>query len=166
MKKKVVLIFGLVLVGLFSLGTSIAWGEVSSLPRVTTVCESKAGLLMTVDDDFSILKKCPKNFRKVVLGEETMADESENMSKGSLFVYKDGGLLSVLLTDGSVVETEVVPPVWTENAAKHIPSTINVSEIIFWNKSTFLTKENHLWIYQKDFDAEGGWIDVGIPNNN
>lgn len=41
------------------------------LPRITTACEDKAGLLFSVNDGFSLLKKCPKNSRLVaIIGEK------------------------------------------------------------------------------------------------
>jgi len=41
------------------------------LPRITTACEMKNGALFGVDDGFSILKKCPKGSRMVmIIGEQ------------------------------------------------------------------------------------------------
>ena len=144
MKKKVVLIFGLVLVGLFSLGTSIAWGEVSSLPRVTTVCESKAGLLMTVDDDFSILRKCPKNFRKVVLGEEQTIKNDESNELGEVLfasnfniLKKNGEIWNYSPGDEGLFEWSYIG---------EIPEEVEASKILQWDENSFLTKEGIFYV--------------------
>lgn len=56
MKKAIVI--PLILLGLIIIGASKVIAA-SDLPRVTTACEYRNGLLFAVDDGFSFRKTCP-----------------------------------------------------------------------------------------------------------
>lgn len=55
------------------------------LPRITTACEMKNGALFAIDDGFSILKKCPKGSRMVmIIGEQgPKGDKGDKGDPGS-----------------------------------------------------------------------------------
>jgi len=54
------------------------------LPRITTACEMKSGALLGINDGFSILKKCPKGSRMVmIIGEQgPKGDQGETGPQG------------------------------------------------------------------------------------
>src|SRR3990167_10628476 len=58
-----------VLIGLFFLiavGISTIFAQ-EAFPTINVLCENKSGILRSFDDGFSMLKKCHKGERKVVL---------------------------------------------------------------------------------------------------
>jgi len=160
MKKKSVLIFGLTLVGLLSVGTTIAWGEVSNLSRVTTACESKAGLLMVVDDGFSILKKCPKNSRKVILGEASTNSGSEEnndlgvaFSSQGYFLKENGQVWLYSPGDNGGLEWSYFGDV-----------PVEVDDIYQWDQGSFLTKDGVFYVGRFS-DSKINWeITESIPS--
>jgi len=148
MKKKSALIFVVVLLGLFSLGTGIVWGEANSLTRVTVVCEGKTGLLLTVDDGFSILKKCPKGTRKVILGEEKVSEvsnESEVVFISNFnFLKKNGEIWNYSPGDQGIFE-------WSYKGK--LPGDLKTDDIYQWDENSFLTKEGKFYVNQF-----GSWV--------
>lgn len=81
------------------------------LPRVTTACELKSGLLFAIDDDFSILKKCPGRSRRVVLiGEKgDKGDQGDPGEKGEKGDKGDPGEPGTILTQDSFYTTIHAP---------------------------------------------------------
>jgi hypothetical protein len=112
---------------------------------VTTACENKAGLIHGFDDGFSMLKKCSKGSRQVVLGEET----------GSLIfgkiVFLDGAY--ALLNDGTVWNYGFgdgdEESVWRE-IDKLAISDVNISDIVQWGYDGFLTKTGDVYLLHKN----------------
>lgn len=167
MKKKPVLAFGLILVVLLFLGSGVVWGETTKeLPRLTTACETKiGGLLFGVNDSFSSLKSCPKNSRKVILGENQTGNE------GNLTVPESGKIAFVngsmaLMKDGTVWMYNVNALVWDRadfnddgKGDYDITDTgVSYKDIIQWYSGgnlSFLTKNGDYWLYD---DAILKWI--------
>ena len=64
--KKPIIILSLFGLFFFFLRTvSVLAGEI--LPRISTVCENKLEIIVSINDGFSILKECPKGSRKALL---------------------------------------------------------------------------------------------------
>ncbi len=160
MKKKSALIFGLMFIGMLSLGTRMVWGEMKSLPKVTTACESKTGLLMVIDDGFSILKKCPKNFRKVTLGETTTTGGVEDSNDLGIVFSSQGYFLKEngqvwLYSPGDTGELE-----WAYYG--NIP--VGVNDIYQWDQGSFLTKDGVFYVARFS-DSKISWeIAESIPS--
>ena len=57
----------LILFAFVVVSTGLAKAVTDGLPQITTACENRHGFLFSVNDGFSILKKCPNNFREVIL---------------------------------------------------------------------------------------------------
>lgn len=156
-KKKLILI--LFLIGLTSFTTSKVLGQSVNLPRVTTACESKVGLLVVIDDGFSVLKKCPKNSRKVILGELTEGDGSQQIGAGEI-AFLTGSMNHVLKKDGTVWWYDDMDKIWKEDIEKKVFG-IEIDNIIQWNVASLLTKDGNIWI-----PDNGVWVNMGVPGQN
>ncbi|MCW1948980.1 MAG: hypothetical protein KIH89_000840 [Candidatus Shapirobacteria bacterium] len=155
MKKKSALVFGFGLMVLLSVGTGIVIGQTSGeLPRVTTACENKAGLIQGFDDGFSILKKCSKGSRQVVLGEKSTMNGDVSVEGKIAFVDRN----YVLLDDGTVWNYEFGDggdvAGWFEATNLRI-TDLNVSDIVDWSSYSFVTKQGNLFIKHNN-----GWSEV------
>lgn len=64
------------------------------LPRITTVCESKSGDLKSIDDGFSLLKKCPEGQRlAVIIGEQGLkGDKGDKGDPGEQGLQGEQGI--------------------------------------------------------------------------
>lgn len=87
---KTLVLIGITL-GLSLLTTAIVFAN-QVLPRITTACEDKSGLLFAVDDGFSLRKKCQGNSRRVVIiGEQgPQGEPGVNLSKDSFYTEISG----------------------------------------------------------------------------
>lgn len=168
MKKKSALILGPVLLFLLSISTVTVWGKnTEELSRLTTVCESKVGgILFGVNDGFSNLKFCPKNTRKVLIGEEQNTSVGEN-----LIVPKSGNIAFVggsiaLMKNGTVWMYNVNTSLWDKadfngdgKGDYDITETgISYENIIQWYSGgnlSFLTNKGEYWLYN---DAISRWV--------
>jgi hypothetical protein len=170
MKKKSALIFGLLLVVLLSFGSGIVLGkDEKEIPRLTTACENKAGLIHGFDDDFSVLKKCPKGSRKVTLGVD---NSSSNTNTGSLnagkvaFVSFEGTspiYYYVLDKDGKawVTDSIVEENILNRDSRIDLPSGINVGDVADWSNEVFVTKAGDVYVYKND-----AWTLTGFGSGN
>lgn len=62
--KVTILVVSLIFVAILGISKVFALDQ---LPVVNTACENKNGLLLAINDGFSLLKKCPANSRRVVI---------------------------------------------------------------------------------------------------
>ena len=150
MKNKSVWVFGLVLVALLSFGSGMVIGQTSNeLPRVEVACENKAGLIHGFDDGFSILKKCPKGSRRVMLGEKSILNDDPKISGNIAFIDND----YVLLNDGTVWNYDFGgdqnPVGWYEATGLKITG-LNVSDILDWSIYSFATKQGDVYFKHND----------------
>jgi hypothetical protein len=161
MKKKSALIFGLVLLTLLSFGSGVVLSQSSKeLPRVETACETKAGLIHGFDDGFSILKKCPKGSRQILLGEKPVSGDSSSIFGKILFI--DGAY--ALLNDGTVWNygfgDDGEESVWRRVDALTV-SGVNPSDIVQWGYSGFLTKTGDVYLKYKNSWAKADMSALG-----
>lgn len=163
MKRKVVLVFGFVLVILLSFGSGVVLSQTSKeLPRVTTACETKAGLIHGFDDGFSILKKCPMGSRKVVLGEEINSSEGAANVGMVRFVgsLPDSAQIALLDKNGKTYlmdRSSESDKKWSYDSSRNLPDGVSVGDIIRWTPYMFLTSEGKIWYYEYVADSHG-WI--------
>jgi hypothetical protein len=157
MKKKSALIFGLVLIIILSFGSGMVIGQNSEeLPRVEVACESKAGLIHGFNDGFSILKKCPKGSRRVVLGDKSTLSNDPKITSNIVFIDRE----YVLLNDGTVWSYDFGgdqnPAGWYEATDLKITG-LNVSDILDWSQYGFVTKQGNVY-----FKREDHWLMVDM----
>lgn len=163
MKKKSALIFGLILVTILSFGSGIVIGQTSKeLPRMTTACETKSGLVHGFDDGFSILKKCPIGSRKVVLGEENNSSEGAVNVGAVRFVgfLSDSSQIALLDKNGKTYLMDrsfESDRKWSYDSSRDLPDGVGVGNIVRWTPYVFLTSEGKIWYYEYISDSHG-WI--------
>lgn len=164
MKKKSALVFGLVLVILLSLGSGIVIGQTSSeLPRVEMACENKAGLIHGFDDGFSILKKCPKSSRKVVLGSVSTGNSGGGLEAGevSFISYsEEKDQVYVLDKNGKAWFYKINddPVLFQRYSSLDLPTGVNINDVVGWNQGSFILKNGNVYVNT----GEGGWMLVGF----
>lgn len=157
MKKKAALIFGFGLTVLLSVGTGVVIGQTSGdLPRVNVACENKAGLIQGFDDGFSILKKCSKGSRQVVLGEKSVSQDDQQIGAGKI-AFLTGSMNQVLKEDGTVWWYDEMSSEWQEDTERAI-TKVNIEDIVQWNVTSFLTKDGNVWLLNS-----GIWQKMGVP---
>lgn len=157
MKKKSALIFGLVLVILLSFGSGMVIGQTSNeLPRVTTACETKTGLIHGFDDGFSIINKCSKGSRRIALGEKSNTTNDFNLGD-VLFIGAE-----TLLKDGSVISFTpdyINGKYYWEKTDRKVP--VDTSEIVQWFGSSqenfFITKSGDVYAWTQT-DTGNAWV--------
>jgi hypothetical protein len=158
MKKKSALIFGLTLICLLLFGGKTILGRdlIKDLPRLTIVCENKAGLLHGFDDGFSVLKKCPKGTREIALGEKSI--NNNNISGKVLFVGP-----MTLLNDGSVWEFggDYQNKVYSfHKTERTIP--ISASDVAQWygasQENFFVTRDGDVYVWTQISELANGWV--------
>jgi len=154
MKNKLVLISVFMFLGLLALGTEKVLAQVVNLPRVTIACESKVGLLMGIDDGFSVLKKCPKNSRKVILGEESQIGGQIGAGEIAFLI---GSMNHVLKKDGTVWWYDDMGRNWQQDFEKSVTGIV-INDITQWNITSLLTKEGDVWVLDN-----GIWVNMGVP---
>mgnify|MGYP000948394259 CR=1 FL=1 len=162
MKKKTALIFGLMLTTLLSFGSGMVIGQTSKeLPRMTTACETKAGLVHGFDDGFSVLKKCPIGSRKVVLGEKNSFEGAVNIGTIKFVGFLSDSAQIVLLDKNGKTylmdRSFESDRKWFYDSSRDLPDGVNVSDIVRWTPYVFLTSEGKIWYYEYVADSQG-WI--------
>jgi hypothetical protein len=169
MKNKLALAGFLMFLGLIIvIGAKAVWAVTTTLPRLTTACESKVGLLMGVEDNFSILKKCPGGSRKVMLGEAQVQNDNgqgSGVSSGGIMGSGEIAFISdsqILKNDGTIweyVENKDKSGQWVEkNNGQKIP--VLVTDVLQWNTSSLLTNEGVFYILAEDGSS---WIKITAP---
>jgi len=163
MKNKTVLVFGLLLVVLLSFSSGVVLSQTSKeLPRLETACETKAGLIHGFNDGFSILKKCSKGSRQVVLGEKSgSTNEAVNMGDIKFLGFlSDAPYVAILDTAGKTYlmdrTTDDLKQDWSLDGSRTLPSEVNVNDIVSWNPYMFLTADGNIWYFQYITDPK--WI--------
>lgn len=160
MKNKLILVSFFLMIGLLAVGAKFVLAQ-TTLPRVTTACEGKTGLLMGIDDGFSILKKCPGNSRKVALG----SGEYNNVSiEGDvLFFYQIsvgdlGTIKYVLMKDGHMyqkVSWENNGQYWQQIG--EIPENLMQVGIVEWKIDYFITTNGRIYYKGAEAPTDGEW---------
>ncbi len=154
-KSKPWLIITVVAVVFLTFGVVKVLGQVADFPRVKMACEGKNGNLTAIDDGFSMLKDCPGEGRKVLLGEEpTVLGGGSGLPTAGNVLFLGG---SILMKDGSVWYYSGES--WTKDVARELPTSINLSDIIQWGDDYFLTKTGDVYRY----DYGQSWRNVGSP---
>ncbi len=162
MKKKSVLVFGLVLVTLLSFGSGMVIGQTSDdLPRVTTACETKAGLIHGFGDGFSILKKCPKGSRTVNLGLPQVTNTGStggDLNAGDVAFTSydsDRNFVYVLDKDGKGWFLQINEmQLFERNVAFDLPTGVLMTDVVSWNQGAFILKSGKVYVNT----GEGGWV--------
>lgn len=122
--------------------TENAAAQVSDLPRISVVCESKNGDLKAVGDSFVKRTECKKNGRLVILGEESSGTGGgETVSAGNVKYL--GGF--ILMKDGSAWSFNRTG--WLKNDDRHLPPEVLVSDVLQWNGDYFLTKTGDVYSF-------------------
>ena len=157
MKKKSALIFGLILICLLLFGGKTILGHnlINDLPKLTIVCENKAGLLHGFDDGFSVLKKCPKGTREIALGEKST---NNNISGKVLFVGP-----MTLLNDGTVWEfgSDYQNNVFSfHKTERTIP--VSAVDVVQWyganQENFFVTRNGDIYVWTQISGLTNGWV--------
>jgi len=165
-----------IVIGLIIFGTGKVFGQLS-LPKITTACESKTGILYGFNDGFSIMKKCSNNNRRVVLiGEQgpkgdkgDQGDQGEQGIQGVqglqgqrgvsgagniAFIFVDSDThLYVLTTDKKVWGRS--GDAWND-ANREVP--MDTSDIVQFNIYYLLDTNGDVWIYNGT-----QWVNNGHP---
>ena len=169
MKKKTALIFGLILLVILSWGSGVVIGQTSSeLPRMEVACESRDGSVRGFNDGFSILKKCPKGFRKISLG-QTLATSSGNTTTGNLnagnisFVSFNGdrNLVYVLDKNGKAWFIQINEmELFERNSNFDLPTSVSIDNVVGWNYGSFVLKTGEVYLNT----GENGWVMTGFKS--
>jgi hypothetical protein len=176
MKKKLILASFLVVFGLIVLGTEkVLAATITTLPRLTTACETKiGGILLGVDDNFSTIKSCPGNSRKVTLGEASQ-NEGGNVPVGNVaFISNDLGNYGYVLLKND--ETWFIYMhdsgdgndryiTWEKDETRNLPDGLHASSIVQWTNYQFLTDKGVIYKYNDYLDSPK-WEKLGDPVNN
>jgi len=159
MKRKLILTL-LVLIALLGFRAGWVLSQTNGvLPRVERACETKVGVLTTVNDGYSLLKRCPKNSREVILGEKGEAGGTQQIGAGEI-AFLDGSMNFVLKKNGLVWWYDDMDGQWHEDTEKTIPED-KVADIVQWNVTSFLTKDGNIWV-----PSNGTWLNVGVPGSS
>jgi hypothetical protein len=170
MKKKLVLVSGFLVIGLLALGAKMVVAAVTTLPRLTTACETKVGgVLMGIDDGFSSLKTCPGNSRKVNLGEGSQGGSKIFTENDVVFVYNIAESRYILKGDGKVWKGSMTKVSdnfeWERVAERDLPVGITVNDLYSWTSDTFSTKSGEIWASDRTYNYGdfnySGWIKIG-----
>jgi len=128
------------------------------LPRVEKACETKVGVLTAVNDGYSLLKRCPRNSREVVLGEKREAGGNQQIGAGEI-AFLTGDMNRVLKKDGTAWWYNEMDKTWTQDTARTVIG-IDIGNIVQWNVNSILTKDGDIWL------LDGGtWTNIGYPEN-
>lgn len=98
-----------VIVCLAFLGVAKVFGQLE-LPRISTACEDKSGLLYSFNDGFSVFKRCSGNSRRVILiGEQGLkGDKGDQGEPGS-----DATCKNLKTFDDNGIELGIYVDAWT-----------------------------------------------------
>lgn len=161
MKNKKLVALVLVVLGFLFVKVGITWAQ-SVLPRITTVCETRAGTFISIDDGFSLFKTCPGGSRLVSLGEAattggggTVVGDVAFFSPITGWLLKIDGTAWQSLFDGWANTYQLVA-----DTNRNLPSGISASDVVVWDYSSFMVKNGD--IYNFNYQTNN-WVNVGHP---
>lgn len=160
MKNKTVWFLGLVLFGFLVFGTGMVVGQGSNeLPKLTTACETKAGLIFGMGDGFSILKKCPGNSRMVALGgtgNETGSGGQINI--GGVVYFSNSGEGPWILKEDGTIWNYGESGSWEKNERRStLPVTVD--QVLYWDYNSLITRSGDIYRF------DGSWLLIGSADS-
>src|SRR3989344_728636 len=167
-----------------SLAFLVSGAIASSIPTISTACESKSGELKSFDDGFSLLKKCQGNSRRVIL----IGEQGSKGDKGDKGNPGDQGLQGIqgpqgnpglqgspgpqgpagitgagniaFIDPNSLFILTTDGKVWSWDGSNgwraegSVP--VSASQIVQWTKQYFLDSSGNFW-----FNGSGAWQNLG-----